>query len=163
MPPSRMGAPALALAMALAPPSPPSPPPPPPPPPPLPPPSPSPTAQRRRPPPPRPTHPHARPPRAPRRAPAPAPPQVDENGFVPHPFVGLDKAAVLQECRCFHDANFVKMHPKRCCQQILRARRRRVRAHSPGSNPPVPPPTLPFFPTPGPRFHGPDRLGAFFG
>lgn len=24
----------------------------------------------------------------------------------------------LQDCRVFHDANFVRMHPKRCCQQV---------------------------------------------
>ena len=46
--------------------------------------------------------------------------QIGEDGYTPHPYAGLDKAAVIQECRCFHDANFVKMHPKRCCQQIVR-------------------------------------------
>ena len=67
---------------------------------------------------------------------------VDQDGFVPHPFAGLDKAAVLQECRCFHDANFVKQHPKRCCQQITK---------------------LLYFLTQGDTFNGTDALEVFFG
>jgi hypothetical protein len=37
-----------------------------------------------------------------------------------HPFIHLDKAAVLQDCRVFHDAGFVRMHPKRCCQLLTK-------------------------------------------
>ena len=47
---------------------------------------------------------------------------VDEDGrevFL-HPFAGLDRMAVLLECRVFHDANYVRMHPKRCCQLIAK-------------------------------------------
>ena len=65
-----------------------------------------------------------------------------EDGVAPHPFVGLDKAAVLQECRVFHDANFVKMHPKRCCQQITK---------------------LLYFLTQGDTFNGTDSMEVFFG
>lgn len=36
------------------------------------------------------------------------------------PFANLDKSTVLQECRAFSDANFVKLHPKRCCLQITK-------------------------------------------
>jgi coatomer subunit gamma len=38
----------------------------------------------------------------------------------PSPLQLLDKSAVLQECRVFHDAKFVKNHPKRCCQLITK-------------------------------------------
>lgn len=65
-----------------------------------------------------------------------------EDGIAPHPFAGLDKAAVLQECRVFHDANFVKMHPKRCCQQITK---------------------LLYFLTQGDTFNGTDSMEVFFG
>lgn len=47
---------------------------------------------------------------------------MDEEGreiFV-HPFAGLEKMTTILECRVFHDANFVRMHPKRCCQLITR-------------------------------------------
>jgi coatomer protein complex subunit gamma len=67
---------------------------------------------------------------------------VGEDGSVPHPFAGLDKAAVLQDCRVFHDANFVKLHPKRCCQQITK---------------------LLYFLTQGDNFNGPDSMEVFFG
>jgi hypothetical protein len=46
-----------------------------------------------------------------------APPPRDL-GAEPSPFVGLQKSAVLQECRVFHDSEFVRMHPKRCCQKV---------------------------------------------
>ncbi len=67
---------------------------------------------------------------------------VGEDGLVPHPFAGLDKAQVMQECRCFHDANFVRMHPKRCCQQITK---------------------LLYFITQGDTFNGAESLDVFFG
>jgi coatomer subunit gamma len=58
------------------------------------------------------------------------------------PFAHLDKSAVLQDCRVFHDANFVRMHPKRCCQQITR---------------------LLWFLVQGETFSGPDAEAVFFG
>jgi coatomer protein complex subunit gamma len=58
------------------------------------------------------------------------------------PFAHLDKSAVLQDCRVFHDANFVRMHPKRCCQQITR---------------------LLYFLVQGETFSGPDAEAVFFG
>ena len=67
---------------------------------------------------------------------------VGEDGSVPHPFAGLDKAAVLQECRVFHDANYVKLHPKRCCQLITK---------------------LLYFLTQGDTFNGTDSMEVFFG
>lgn len=43
-----------------------------------------------------------------------------EEGAEYNPFSHLDKSTVLQECKVFHDANFVKLHPKRCCHQIVK-------------------------------------------
>lgn len=43
-----------------------------------------------------------------------------EEGAEYNPFAHLDKSTVLQECKVFHDANFVKLHPKRCCHQIVK-------------------------------------------
>ncbi len=43
--------------------------------------------------------------------------KLEQEGPV-DPYAGLDKSQVLQESRCFHDANFVKLHPKRCCHHI---------------------------------------------
>ena len=56
-------------------------------------------------------------------------------------FVALDYCP-LQDCRVFHDANFVRMHPKRCCQQITR---------------------LLYLLTQGETFTGPDAEAVFFG
>ena len=36
------------------------------------------------------------------------------------PYQDLEKAAVLQECRVFHDANVVTQDPRRCCQLITK-------------------------------------------
>lgn len=37
-----------------------------------------------------------------------------------HPYMNLDKSQVVQETKVFHDANFVKLHPKRCCHHIAK-------------------------------------------
>jgi coatomer protein complex subunit gamma len=45
----------------------------------------------------------------------------DEDGEeVMSPFQGLEKAAVLQECRAFHDAATVKENPRKCCILITK-------------------------------------------
>jgi coatomer protein complex subunit gamma len=44
----------------------------------------------------------------------------DEDGAEVSPFANIDKSAVIQECKVFHDSNFVKNHPKRCCQHITK-------------------------------------------
>jgi coatomer protein complex subunit gamma len=36
------------------------------------------------------------------------------------PYQGLEKATVLQECRCFHDAQVVTQNPRRCCLLITK-------------------------------------------
>ena len=36
------------------------------------------------------------------------------------PFQGLEKAAVLQECRIFHDSQIVIHQPRKCCQLITK-------------------------------------------
>lgn len=54
----------------------------------------------------------------------------------------LEKSTVLQECRVFHDAKFVKAHPKRCCELITR---------------------LLFLLTQGENFSGPEASEVFFG
>ena len=38
----------------------------------------------------------------------------------PSPLLMIEKSTVIQECRVFHDAKFVKNHPKRCCQMITK-------------------------------------------
>uniref|UniRef100_A0A7S1GAC4 Coatomer subunit gamma n=1 Tax=Bicosoecida sp. CB-2014 TaxID=1486930 RepID=A0A7S1GAC4_9STRA len=57
-------------------------------------------------------------------------------------FQVLEKSTVLQECRVFHDAAFVKMHPKRCCELITK---------------------LLFLLTQGENFSGPEASEVFFG
>jgi len=57
-------------------------------------------------------------------------------------FQVLEKSTVLQECRVFHDAKFVKAHPKRCCELITR---------------------LLFLLTQGENFSGPEASEVFFG
>ena len=37
-----------------------------------------------------------------------------------NPFSHMEKMSVLTESRAFHDSNFVKMHPKRCCQHLTK-------------------------------------------
>lgn len=69
----------------------------------------------------------------------------DEEGhgeaFV-HPFAGLDLMSVLLDCRAFHDAGFVRMHPKRCCQQLAK---------------------LLWFIGQGVELNGPEAVDVFFG
>ena len=44
--------------------------------------------------------------------------KLEEQGPDVNPYQQLDKVAVVQETRVFHDAGFVKLHPKRCCHHI---------------------------------------------
>jgi len=44
----------------------------------------------------------------------------DEDEQEPSPLLLIEKSTVIQECRVFHDAKFVKLHPKRCCQMITK-------------------------------------------
>lgn len=37
-------------------------------------------------------------------------------GAAENPFASLEIMSVLQEARAFNESNFVRMHPKRCCQ-----------------------------------------------
>jgi hypothetical protein len=37
-----------------------------------------------------------------------------------NPFQNLVKMSVLMEARAFNDSNFVRMHPKRCCQHLTK-------------------------------------------
>ena len=37
-----------------------------------------------------------------------------------NPYADIDKTAVLQEARVFHDATHVRMHPKRCCMLLTK-------------------------------------------
>lgn len=36
------------------------------------------------------------------------------------PYALVDKATILQEARIFNDSNHVRLHPKRCCQQLTK-------------------------------------------
>lgn len=35
-------------------------------------------------------------------------------------FASLSLSAILQECKVFDDSNFVRKHPKRCCQLLIK-------------------------------------------
>ena len=37
-----------------------------------------------------------------------------------NPYADIDKTAVLQEARVFHDATHVRLHPKRCCMLLTK-------------------------------------------
>lgn len=45
--------------------------------------------------------------------------KLEEQGDA-HPYQNLDHLQVVQETRVFHDSNFVKLHPKRCCHHITK-------------------------------------------
>ena len=44
----------------------------------------------------------------------------DEEGESVSPYADLEKAAVLQECRIFHDSSAVKESPRKCCTIITK-------------------------------------------